>query len=93
MGLGLFWVPISLLLKTKLLVAILTGFPLVWNKIKLVFDVFTAILLSLNQLDNFCSSRIALFIRDGRWVSVARQVVSSAKGNVNKSVESGRSLI
>ncbi len=51
--LGLSWVPISLLLKTMLLVAIFTGFPLVWNKINLVFDVFTAILLSQNELTNF----------------------------------------
>ncbi len=59
--LGSFWVPISLLLKTMLIVAILTGFPSVWNKINLIFNVFTAILLFLSQLANFCSSRLTLF--------------------------------
>ncbi len=57
--LGLFWVPISLLLKTMLLVAILTGFPLLWNKTNLVFDVFTAILLSLNQNVHHSSMKVS----------------------------------
>jgi hypothetical protein len=46
--------------------AILTGFPFEWNIMNFVLEVLTAILLLLNQFDNFCSSVLTLLIRVGR---------------------------